>query len=108
MRKVMLGVLIGFGVATATTILAQSDAKPYRSGRSICVPYDPATLRLEQNGTSGTWRLQRADGAIFQNFVDRADAEAGLAVARTHTQLCYIGKDNTNADRQHFIMKYWR
>jgi hypothetical protein len=29
-------------------------------------------------------------------------------VAKEHTQLCYIGKGNTEPDRQRYIMTYWK
>jgi hypothetical protein len=64
-------------------------------------------LRLDplQNGV---WRLSRADGAIFKVFDNREDADAGLAVAKAHTQLCYIGKSNTRPNRMDYIMEYWK
>jgi len=92
--------------AIAATLMAQSNTRPIREGRSICVPYDPVTLKLVQRNSD--WLLERGDGAIFRAFVDRADAEAGLAVAKQHTQLCYIGKDNTRPNRTSYIMEYWK
>jgi hypothetical protein len=88
----MTGVIIVgvFGIATQLT--AQ---KPVTSGRTICVPYDPAGLKITATESAGTWTLQRDNGAIFKVFADREDAEAGLAVAKQHIQLCYIGKSNT-------------
>jgi hypothetical protein len=86
------------------TLFAQ---RPFEDGRSICVPYDPARLVLTQED-NGTWRLSRHDGAIFRGFADREDAEAGLALARNHTQWCYIGKSNTKPDRERYIMEYLR
>jgi hypothetical protein len=93
--------------ALAGTLMAQSNSGLVREGRSICVLYDPATLKLVQRA-NGDWLLERGDGAIFKAFVDAEDAEAGLAVAKQHTQLCYIGKDNTRPDRARYIMEYWR
>jgi hypothetical protein len=66
-----------------------------------------AGLKITDIG-GGAWDLRRADGAIFKNFDNRDDAEAGLAVARLHTQLCYIGKSNTRPDRGRYIMEYWK
>lgn len=96
-------VLAGVGV----TLAAQASFRPFEDGRSICVPYDPAKLTLVQR-ENGTWDLRRHDGAIFRGFVDRADAEAGLAVARQFTQWCYIGKSNMRPDRERYIMEYLR
>lgn len=94
-------------LVAAATLAAQTNSAPRTEGRSVCVPYDPAGLKLELQRT-GDWRLQRADGAIFKLFADREDAEAGLAVAKEHTQLCYIGKSNTKANRRDYIMEYWK
>ena len=82
--------------------------KPITAGRSVCVPYDPSTLKLTEIGSTGTWRLQRGDGAIFEQFADREDAEAGLEVAKRHTQICYIGKSNTRPNRADYVMTYWK
>jgi hypothetical protein len=90
------------------TLAAQSNSAPVTEGRSVCVPYDPATLTIGEIGRSGDWQLRRADGAIFKVFATREDAEAGLAVAKEHTRLCYIGKSNTRADRAKYIMEYWK
>jgi len=95
-------------LAGAAILAAQSNTGPVTHGRSVCVPYDPAGLKLVQLPRTGDWQLQRADGAIFKLFANREDAEAGLAVAREHTQLCYIGKGNTKPDRRNYIMEYWK
>jgi hypothetical protein len=92
-------------IVVAVQLAAQ---KPITTGRSVCVPYDPATLKLSEIGATGTWRLQRDDGAIFELFADREDAEAGLEVAKRHTQICYIGKSNTRPNRQDYVMTYWK
>ena len=105
-RRWLYGLTCGVFVAAAT-LVAQSNGAPRTEGRSVCVPYDPSGLRLELQST-GDWRLQRADGAIFKLFANREDAEAGLAVAKEHTQLCYIGKSNTKANRRDYIMEYWK
>lgn len=105
MRRLLVCLVLSGVVGVAAQLLAQ---KPVSSGRTICVPYDPATLKLTEVERNGTWRLQRDDGAIFKVFADREDAEAGLAVAKQHTQLCYIGKDNTRPDRERYIMEYWK
>jgi hypothetical protein len=105
MRKVLTGLVMVGVVGVAVQLTAQ---KPVTSGRTICVPYDPTKLQLTEVERTGTWRLQRDDGAIFKVFADREDAEAGLAVAKQHTQLCYIGKSNTRADRERYIMEYWK
>jgi len=89
-------------------VAAQSNTKPITIGRSVCAPYDPAGLRLVEIERTGDWQLQRGDGAIFKLFATREDAEAGLAVAREHSQLCYIGKSNSRPNRANYIMEYWK
>jgi hypothetical protein len=105
MRKLCLYLVVS-AVGVAPTVVAQSNTKAITSGRSVCVPYDPASLRLVQTQRTGDWQLQRGDGAIFHAFATREDAEAGLAVAREHSQLCYIGKSNTRPNRADYIMEY--
>src|SRR5688572_4306116 len=109
MRSALVAVaVLGLVVAASDrAISGQKNTRPEVEGRSVCVPYDPATLTIQET-PEGNWRMERGDGAIFKLFVDREDAEAGLAVARQHNQLCYIGKSNTRPDRLHYIMEYWR
>jgi hypothetical protein len=109
MRKTYTCAVSG-GIITiaAATVAAQLNTGPITQGRSVCVPYDPASLTLVQMQGTGDWQLRRGDGAIFKLFSDREDAEAGLAVAKQHTQLCYIGKGNTRPDRLKYIMEYWK
>ena len=108
MKKRHLFVLAFAVVATAAALAGQSNTAPVSVGRSVCVPYDPAGLKLVERPRSGDWQLLRADGAIFKLFADREDAEAGLEVAKGHTQLCYIGKSNTRPNRKDYIMEYWK
>lgn len=98
------------GLALATigaTVTGQTNTGAMQQGRSVCVPYDPASLKLDPLD-NGVWQLSRGDGAIFRVFDSRDDAEAGLTVAKAHTQLCYIGKSNTRPNRQEYIMEYWK
>ena len=106
MRKVV-SLACAIAVGVGVTLVAQSTMRPFEDGRSICVPYDPARLVLTLE-TNGTWRISRHDGAIFRGFANREDADAGLALARQHTQWCYIGKSNTLPDRERYIMEYLR
>ncbi len=100
-----LVVLFALGlVGIAVQVAAQTSSGPGTTGRSVCVPYDPAGLKLVEIEHTGTWRLQRDDGAIFQQFTDRDDAQEGLEVARRHTQICY----NVRPNRQDYVMTYWK
>lgn len=109
MRKSAL-VTVALCVAASTSgsaVFGQTNSSPITEARSVCVPYDPAKLIIIERGL-GYWELQRGDGAVFKNFVDKQDAEEGLAVAKENNQLCYIGKGNTRPNRKDFIMEYWR
>ena len=108
MRKLLLCLVVLATASLASTLIAQSNTKPFTIGRSTCTPYDPATLKLQEIKATGTWRLQRGDGAILIGFANREDAEAGLEVARGFTQVCYIGKDNTRPNRRDYMMEYWK
>ena len=107
-KRLLYGFTFGVIAAASTFTAAQTNSAPATQGRSVCVPYDPLGLKIEQSGKGTDWRLIRADGAIFKVFADREDALAGLAVALEHTQLCYIGKSNTRTNRQDYIMEYWK
>ena len=110
MRRLYLCILVCATVSVVVTLAAQSNSKPITIGRSICVPYDPASLRLVEVKRMGDsdWQLMRGDGAIFRIFAVREDAEEGLAIAKQHSQLCYIGKSNTRPNRTAYIMEYWK
>lgn len=108
MRKCYICLALCGLVVFVPTTAAQSNTGPVSVGRSVCVPYDPATLKIVEFGSTGEWRLQRGDGAIFRVFANREDVEAGLAVGKAHTQLCYIGKSNTRPDRTRYVMEYWK
>ncbi len=72
--KVLFIALIAGGVAAlAFTGRQENRAAP---GSVSCIPYNPATLKLEDAG-SGPWTLLREDGASFRGFANRPDAEAG-------------------------------
>lgn len=67
-------------------------------------------MNTRKGQTPGEWNneLRRGDDAIFKLFANREDAHAGLAVAKEHTQLCYIGRGLTRPDRARYIMEYWK
>ena len=107
MRNFMAGVLLG--TVALSSLAAQSDTRPFTEGRSSCTPFDPATLQLvEVTKAQTSWSLRRGDGAILKTFATREDGEAGIAVARRYSQLCYIGKNNTRPDRDRYVMEYWK
>jgi hypothetical protein len=94
-------------VTVAVTLTAQTNTRSIVQDRSVCLPYEPSGLTLDAV-ENGAWRLLRDDGAIFRLFDNREDADAGLAIAKEHTQLCYIGKSNSRPNRAAYIMEYWK
>lgn len=72
---------------------------------SDCIPYDPATLSIEDLGATG-WRLNSSTSAMVLTDT-QADAQKVLALARLHTQQCFIGRDNHRSDRFQYIANFW-
>jgi len=107
MRTLGIALLVVSAAGVSGHVAAAQTPVPSPQGRVDCIPYDPAGLVLEDEGESG-WLLARADGARFRRFDNRADAEAGLAVARAHTALCYIGRANTRRNHNEYVMEFWR
>jgi hypothetical protein len=66
-----------------------------------CVSYNSSNVA--DVNKSGTWSV--VDGQTsLQQFGSEADALAGLAVARAHHQLCFIGRGKA----LQFLMEYWK
>ena len=89
---------------TASPTVAPADVLP-ADVASDCIPYDPATLSIEDLGADG-WRLNSSTSAMLLTD-NQADAEKALALARLHTQQCYIGRDNQRSDRSRYITTFW-
>ena len=70
-----------------------------------CLAYVAANLRIVDEGATG-WLL--TDGVSRMEILDnQADAERALALAQRHTAHCFIGRDNTRANRADYIVEYW-
>jgi hypothetical protein len=108
MRTTLIIVLLT-GAATSADVVVTQTAQRAAPGSVSCLSYDPAGLTLTSE-SGGTWTLERADGARIRPFANRADAEAGLAVFKEHTAICYIGRGNTFPDpyRSKYIMEFLR
>jgi hypothetical protein len=71
-----------------------------------CIPYNTGALRLVDLGASG-WRL--TDGVASMLVLDNpTDAQEALTLARRYRQQCFIGRDNTRANRSDYIVQYWK
>ena len=102
--KASVVVLCACSIGTAYAY-ARQPVEPAAPGHVGCVPYDPAALKLTEH-TNGTWLLMRADGARFRVFANRPDAEAGLAVFKEHSSLCYIGRGNSLPNSERYVMEF--
>ena len=110
MRKALVAAVFVCGMGTSYLLARpQVERRPQVVERiapgSDCRSYDRAGLKLIA-AAGGTWLLARADGARLKLFANRSDADAGLAVFKQHSTLCYIGRDNTLPNRSEYIMEY--
>ena len=106
MRRLVALALGGSLLGGPGIVSGQSNTQPFSEGRSSCTPFDPTALQLIE--VREVWQLRRGDGAILKGFASREDADAGLAVAKGYSQLCYIGKNNGRPSPERYIMEYWR
>lgn len=78
-----------------------------RGGREDCVPYNPSTLRLIDEGQLG-WLISRDDGASFMVMDTKDDADVMMGVFRAHSAFCYVGRDNKRANHREYVQAYWK
>jgi hypothetical protein len=70
-----------------------------------CISYNPGNVAIVDRGSY--WQL--VDGSMMmQIFATQSDALAGLALARAHSQQCFIGRSNPKPDRYRYITEYWK
>ncbi len=70
-----------------------------------CLTYNPDNLKIVNEGAHG-WLL--TDGRSRMLILDNeADAKRALALAKRHTSHCFIGRDNTRANRRDYVHEYW-
>ena len=107
-RLIASGFILAVSLVSAFSLVnAQTNARPESYGRSICTPYDPATITIAE--TRGIWELRRSDDAILRLFANLEDAEAGLSVAREYNQYCHIGRASAQkTGNPRFLMEYWQ
>ena len=71
-----------------------------------CIGYDPASLRIVDEGARG---FLLTDGQSRMLMLDdRDDGRRALQLARQHARHCFIGRDNQRPDRKRYITEYWR
>ena len=71
-----------------------------------CLAYDPAALRIVDEGARG-YLLTDGDSRMLV-LDDRDDAERALRWAKRHTRHCFVGRDNQRTDRDTYILEYWK
>ncbi len=91
-------------VSEAAVVVDTGFPRPAVSNED-CIPYDPDTLRVVDNGDSG-WLLQASNSRMMLLDTE-ADAQRMLAVAQAHTARCFVGRGNTSADRTRYITSYF-
>jgi hypothetical protein len=69
------------------------------------VPYDPNTLKVNDEGYQWSIIDARSTLAVFET---EADARKALRFARAYNQMCFIGRDNERKNRFEYITEYWR
>lgn len=68
------------------------------------INYNPRNLSYFKR--NGTWTL--ADGSLWlKTFATSEDARNALRVARRHTYMGFVGRDNPRSNRKDYIMEYW-
>jgi hypothetical protein len=102
MRKWASVVALAIGTIGIIQLAAQT-----RSGAENCVPYNPSTLRLTNEGDRG-WLISRDDGAMFMGMDTKEDADVMMAVFKAHKALCYVGRANKRPNRSDYVHEYWK
>jgi PKD repeat protein len=78
---------------------------PHALPGADCISYPPGNLAVVNLGAQG-WRLQ--DGNMAMELLDNSsDAQAALQLAQPYSQQCFIGRNNTRANRLDYIADYW-
>lgn len=72
-----------------------------------CIRYKPANLTITDQGAAG-WRLDSPEAGRLFRLDNSHDAELALAVGKQYSSLCYIGRNNKRADREHYVLYYWK
>jgi hypothetical protein len=85
-------------------VLAKAEIEPVPG--DDCLAYNPRALRIVNEGARG-WLL--TDGQSRMLMLDNEeDAKKALALARRHTQHCFIGRGNRRPNRKDYIVEYWK
>jgi len=103
LTHVRRAILIAIGVSVFLVGLHAQERR-----REDCHAYDPAKLSVREDVGDNVWVVTREDGARFNTFASKLDAEFALSFFREHTQVCYIGRDNQRSNHERYVMQYWK
>ena len=87
-----------FGVASTLPVTAFTED---------CIAFDPSTLSVAQNGND--WFVMSGNMSMSM-FASQQEAQWMVTIIKGQgwNQQCFIGRDNTRADRMTYIMEYWK
>jgi hypothetical protein len=71
-----------------------------------CVTYNPATVTISYAAPTQTWSIVDGTQGLLV-FKRQADADAGLALAKSYKKHCWIGRTNTRSNHGAYVMDYW-
>ncbi len=71
-----------------------------------CLPYDPNSLTLVNEGATG-WLLQGNGNEAMVIFDNQTDAQTALQLVRLYNKQCFIGRGNSRPNRSSYIVRYW-
>jgi hypothetical protein len=71
-----------------------------------CIGYDPTIASIKYTASIPLWQVMSGNSALLA-FKQSGDATAGLALVKAYKKICFIGRNNTRADRARYILTYW-
>ena len=71
-----------------------------------CVTYNPTTVTISYAAPTQTWSIVDGTQGLLV-FKRQADADAGLALAKSYKKHCWIGRTNTRSNHGAYVMDYW-
>jgi serine/threonine protein kinase len=75
-------------------------------GLENCVPYDPATLSIENRESNGLALI--AGGTPLVVLDNQSDADQALTIAQQYHALCVVGAGNPRANHAKYQVRYWK
>jgi len=71
-----------------------------------CIAHDPVNLNITYDASLDMWKVVEGGHSLLA-FTRQVDAQAGLALARAYRKHCFIGRGNTRAEHDRYVMDYW-